>query len=202
MGAPKQAVGAHSAWPCVANRGPKSRCRSGYEFVWRKSPLVQTLHFHRTALKRAKMTSITSGVGVHLGSILGPWRRPHFGRPSRVSATGDPPRATDLAACDFGARQDGRNWAPRFYFPILELKTRPQFRGPNSAPCSAGPDLIWGPKWPELGHFWAIRAKRLAPILLGPASPKGAQNQGVVLAMNLISINHILSRSYIFIGRP
>ena len=39
-------------------------------------------------MKRAEMASIISGVGVHLGSILGPWSGPHFGRPNRASVTG------------------------------------------------------------------------------------------------------------------
>ena len=56
-----------------------------------------------------------------------------------------------------------------------------------------------GPFW---AHFWSRRAKRMAPILLGSARAKVAQNQGVALAMNLISRNRDLSRSYTFIGRP
>ena len=82
------------------------------------------------------MTSTTSGIGVYLGSILGPWRGPHFGRPNRASVTGDPARATDLAADDFGARQDGRIWAPKFYSSILGLKTRSHFGGAQSRPLA------------------------------------------------------------------
>ena len=89
------------------------------------------------------MTSTTSGIGVYLGSILGPWRGPHFGRPNRASVTGDPARATDLAADDFGTRQDGRIWAPKFYSSILGLKTRSHFGGPKIGPwlSGAGPKL-------------------------------------------------------------
>ena len=132
LGAPKQAVGAHSAWPCVAKSCPESRCRADYE-----------LDYNRTALQGAKMTSITSGIGVQLGSILGPLRGPHFGRPNQAPVTGDPARATDLAADDFGARQDGRIWAPKFYSSILGLKTRSHFGGPKIGPwlSGAGPEL-------------------------------------------------------------
>ena len=79
------------------------------------------------------MTSITSGNGVNLGSILGLWRGPHVGRPNRASVKGDPARATDLAADDFGTHQDGRIWAPKFYSSTLGLQTRSHFGGPKSA---------------------------------------------------------------------
>ena len=89
------------------------------------------------------MTSTTSGIGVYLGSISGPWRGLRFGRPNWASVTGDPGRASDLEAAHFGARQDGRIWAPKFYSSILGLKTRSHFGGPKIGPwlSGAGPKL-------------------------------------------------------------
>ena len=103
-------------------KGLKSRRRTGYldmNLLSKELRLIQTLFFQRPAVKRAEIASISCRIGVHLGSLLGPSRGPHFGLLSRPSVTGNPFRLVDFAAGDFGAHQDGRFRAPKFYFPVL-----------------------------------------------------------------------------------
>ena len=111
------------------------------------------------------MTSVTSGVGAYLGSILGPWRGPHFGRPNRASGAGDPLRVTDLAAGEFGARQDVRLLAPKLCSPILGLKTGSENWGAQIGPLLSGAGLGLGPKMAPAG-----------PLLGAPSQAVGAHS--------------------------
>ena len=62
------------------------------------------------------MTSITSRIGVDLGSFLGLSSQPQIGLPNRASVTGDPSRFSDFAAGDFGTCLDDRVRAAELIF--------------------------------------------------------------------------------------
>ena len=145
------------------------------------------------------MASITSRIGVDLGSFLGLSSQPQIGPPNRAPVTGDPPRFGDFSAGDFGTCLDDRIRAPEFCSPILGVPVEAPVWATRIAPWLRGNGHDLGA---QSGPIWAT---------FGRAEPSGwrplclalrRQNRGVVLAMNLIIKNHDFSKPYTFIGRP